>query len=470
MRQLRDRLRQRFTLAVEEKQHEDDIAYVERYASWLSRLFAVLKPRYRRIRQEWTAYRVPNFDCSLLGQAATMKDVDRLRAERRVIAAMEGTARAMFGSHWHGEESDWNALERYLAWVPDFRALCRSEGLTSLAVTLAAQAAPNVSPLRSLAAATAQSSALLRQICDIVGWPAGYLQDEPLDKVELRIQRLVERLAEGPQWVAFESARSEVSRTSAAGLLPGIQSGEIPINDVRDAFLRAFYQKWLAGVVNDREPLSRFHTASHEERVAEFRQLDKLVLSENRAALIRQMRDKVQQEIQRPDIQAGKQFLQRQLARQRGHAPLRRTMSVAGSAIRVIKPCLLMSPLSVAQYLRDASSSFDLVIFDEASQLPPQDAAGAILRGKQVVVVGDPKQLPPTNFFNVIRDDRQATLANDGTPIYEDSESILEDFLGASMPSTRLQWHYRSAHESLIPFSNVNFYDAALYTFPSVER
>ena len=95
-------------------------------------------------------------------------------------------------------------------------------------------------------------------------------------------------------------------------------------------------------------------------------------------------------------------ILRRELVRQRGLSPLRQTMHHAGAAIRAIKPCFMMSPLSVAQFLDGGTPSFDLVIFDEASQLPTEDALGAIVRGKQLIVVGDPKQLPPSNFFTVM--------------------------------------------------------------------
>lgn len=144
-------------------------------------------------------------------------------------------------------------------------------------------------------------------------------------------------------------------------------------------------------------------------------------------------------------------------------------MKYAGTAIRAIKPYFMMSPLTVAQYLDGSTPSFDLVIFDEASQLPTEDAVGAIVRGKRLAVVGDPKQLPPTNFFSVTTGQVNAPLSDEGTPLYEDSESILEEFMGAGVPMSRLKWHYRSTHESLITFSNVSFYDADLYTFPSVE-
>lgn len=123
---------------------------------------------------------------------------------------------------------------------------------------------------------------------------------------------------------------------------------------------------------------------------------------------------------------------------------------------------MLMSPLSVAQYLEMKSDQFDLVIFDEASQMPTSEAVGAIARGKAVVVVGDPKQMPPTSFFMT-----QNTHEEDAD--IDDLESILDDCISLSLPSHYLSWHYRSKHESLIAFSNNHFYDNHLITFPSTD-
>jgi superfamily I DNA and/or RNA helicase len=127
----------------------------------------------------------------------------------------------------------------------------------------------------------------------------------------------------------------------------------------------------------------------------------------------------------------------------------------------VIKSPLVMSPLSVAQYLPADAQPVDVVIFDEASQMPVWDAIGVIARGKQAVVVGDPKQLPPTAFF-----DRSSDGYDDASDL-EDLESILDECLGANIPHKQLACHYRSRHESLIAFSNERYYDGRLVTFPS---
>lgn len=122
-----------------------------------------------------------------------------------------------------------------------------------------------------------------------------------------------------------------------------------------------------------------------------------------------------------------------------------------------------MSPISVAQYIDADAEKFDLIVFDEASQMPTYEAVGAIARGKNVVIVGDPKQMPPTSFFSV------NTIDEDNIEI-EDLESILDDCLALSIPSKYLLWHYRSKHESLITFSNSEYYDNKLMTFPSPDN
>ncbi|MBA2303471.1 MAG: hypothetical protein H0W08_12650 [Acidobacteria bacterium] len=223
--------------------------------------------------------------------------------------------------------------------------------------------------------------------------------------------------------------------------------GLVGFNDMVPAFLRGFYMKWMSAAVQAREALHRFDTLTHEALVREFRSLDQQVLEQNRVGLVGMLRDRVQHRLRQPEASAGLPRLRREMAKQRKLSPLRRTLRECDAAIRAIKPCFMMSPLTVAQYLDGSKPTFDLVIFDEASQLPTEDAVGAIVRGQQLVVVGDPKQLPPTNFFAVSSGTVTAPLGDDGAPLYEDGESVLEEFMGAAVPMSRLKWHYRSAHE-----------------------
>ena len=139
---------------------------------------------------------------------------------------------------------------------------------------------------------------------------------------------------------------------------------------------------------------------------------------------------------------------------------IRKLFNETPNLLRRLCPCMLMSPISVAQYIDPSFPKFDLVIFDEASQIPTCEAVGTIARGENVVIVGDPKQLPPTSFFASNRIDED-NIEN------EDLESLLDDCLAVSMPQEYLKWHYRSRHESLIAYSNMQYYDNKLYTFPS---
>ncbi len=154
--------------------------------------------------------------------------------------------------------------------------------------------------------------------------------------------------------------------------------------------------------------------------------------------------------------------LQKALRSRGRNVSIRSVFRDCADTVFALCPCLLMSPLSVAQYLEPGSGQFDLLIFDEASQLQTCKAIGALSRAQNAVIVGDPRQMPPTSFF-------QGKVEGEDFEEVGDLESILEDCLALNMPQTYLKWHYRSQHESLIAFSNKRFYENRMLTFPSVD-
>lgn len=244
-------------------------------------------------------------------------------------------------------------------------------------------------------------------------------------------------------------------------LVTAIESGTIAKGEVDTAFLTA-YARWFAAVMIDRNPILRdFVSAEHMDAIREFRDLDdrvaELSIQYARTALANQLPAK--SDVGRKD---GYGILKHELQKKRHHKPLRQLITEMGDSFGHLAPCMLMSPLSIAQYLPVELQMFDLVIFDEASQISPWDAVGTIARGKQVVIAGDPRQMPPTNFFRRASSD-SAVDDNVG----EDLESILEECLAVGIPRHSLSWHYRSRHESLIAFSNVRYYNGKLITFPS---
>ncbi|MFZ0547792.1 MAG: DUF3320 domain-containing protein, partial [Candidatus Promineifilaceae bacterium] len=234
------------------------------------------------------------------------------------------------------------------------------------------------------------------------------------------------------------------------------EAGRFLVPLVRRARLEALLAKAMA----ERPLLATFTTEMQQQRVQHFRTSDKQSFEINRT----QLAEKHWQQL--PRQMAGGQLgiLLREFEKKRRHLPIRKLMVEAGHAIQAIKPVFMMSPLSIPMYLPPGSMHFDLVVFDEASQVRPVEAFGAILRGSQCVVVGDSKQLPPTNFFNQMSD------TDDGidSPT-ADLESVLGLFLAQGAPQRMLRWHYRSRHESLITVSNYEFYDNRLVVFPSPD-
>ncbi|WP_346288194.1 DUF3320 domain-containing protein [Zoogloea sp.] len=262
-------------------------------------------------------------------------------------------------------------------------------------------------------------------------------------------------------WCAWRNAQAAARGAGLAALVDAMEAGAIEPTCVAAAFEVNYARWWLAEAVDEDEVLKRFVSAEHERRISEFRALD-----EEFTKVTRQwIRAKLCAGLPSAEnLQRNSEWgvLRREITKKRMHLPLRQLLEEIPSAVLRLTPCLLMSPLSIAQYLSADVSSFDIVIFDEASQIPVWDAVGAMARGKQVVMVGDPKQLPPTNFF-----DRAEASEGDSEDVEGDLESILDECLGASLPTRNLSWHYRSRHESLIAFSNHRYYGGALVTFPS---
>ena len=226
-----------------------------------------------------------------------------------------------------------------------------------------------------------------------------------------------------------------------------------------------FEGTWLSALVSqafeDHPLLAEFDGDTHQDLIARFRQRDRNLCQYNQARVAQSHWEGL------PGASGGGQLgvLLFEFEKKRRHLPTRQLMEKAGRAILQIKPVFMMSPLSIAKFLPPGSVDFDLVIFDEASQVRPVDALGAIIRAQQAVVVGDSQQLPPTSFFDrLVEDD------SDEEQVPADIESILGLFRAAQAPARMLRWHYRSQHESLIAVSNHLFYKDRLVIFPSPDR
>ncbi|QKZ04050.1 DUF3320 domain-containing protein [Pseudomonas eucalypticola] len=261
-------------------------------------------------------------------------------------------------------------------------------------------------------------------------------------------------------WCAWRKVRDEAYMLGLGTLVESMEVGSTGVASVRRHLEVNYARWWLNATVDNEAVIRTFVSVEHEQRIRDFRVLDDRFTALTRDWLrARLCADLPSQDSVSRSSEWG--LLRHEMGKKTRHIPLRELMSRAPEALTKLTPCLLMSPLSIAQYLPPGTAPFDLVIFDEASQIPVWDAIGAMARGRQVVMVGDPKQLPPTSFF-----DRAESTAED-EDVEADLESILDECISANLPTRNLNWHYRSRHESLIAFSNQRYYNSKLVTFPS---
>ena len=231
------------------------------------------------------------------------------------------------------------------------------------------------------------------------------------------------------------------------------------------------FNKLSIEMLKDYQILEHFSSAEHDNKIERFIKCDNK-LKELQRDEISFNSDNVSRIINGKNAGPTRNWtelslLVREISKKTKHIPTRRLLSRATSTIKSLKPCFMMSPMSVSLYLEPGKIDFDLIIMDEASQIRPEDALSTIARGKQLVVVGDPKQLPPSNFF--MKNDDEEEEEEDERSAIEGQESILDACLGL-LELRRLRWHYRSRHHSLIAFSNYKFYDNNLVIFPSPSK
>ena len=281
----------------------------------------------------------------------------------------------------------------------------------------------------------------------------------------------VDEFIEGLETVAKEQLRivdwvkwnkqSKMGYAKGLGpLVEALERGGIE-SHTDEAFKRAYATWWLPQAVDACDELRNFSYWEHENTIKDFCDHDDNVAELVPREVIRRIAHELPAEEDVPkDSELG--ILRHQLGLDRPSMPIRQLLSRLPNTLGKLTPCVLMSPLSIAQYLPTAQATFDVVIFDEASQIRTWDAIGAIARGRQTIIAGDPKQLPPTNFFG-----RADNKDEDLPEIERDMPSILDEVSSAGVPHWHLNWHYRSRDESLIAFSNHFYYEDNLITFPS---
>lgn len=282
------------------------------------------------------------------------------------------------------------------------------------------------------------------------------------NETTIQLQNIQTHLPQLKNWMNYVQLRMQGENIQLQWLISSYENKLCNAENISDYFHFTVHSSIAQRTISQHEALSLFNTGLFESKIEQYKKIAKdfqnLTIQELRVKLAAQLPNTTSEAMQSSEIG----ILQRAIKNRGRGLSIRKLFDQIPALLPRIAPCMLMSPISVAQYFDVSTKHFDILIFDEASQLPTCEAVSALARAKQSVIVGDPKQMPPTSFFSTIKLDEENMDV-------EDLESILDDCLSLSVPSKYLLRHYRSKHESLIAFSNVNYYENKLLTFPSSD-
>jgi very-short-patch-repair endonuclease len=390
----------------------------------------------------------------------------------RTKAEALGGIRALCGEDWVGLDTDAGKLDAWVRLSDQISMLVRviesdpsnhSAG-SQLFNYLGALTPQDVStsPIAVLPRVWKQTGAVLARLNELTRIEPIPSSSGWIDELLVIVSRWRGNLGRASAWMDWNSLAEKGLEIGLRSLVDRVRRDEVHHPSIEETAYVAYTRWWIDQVVTEDATLRSFIPGKHERTITRFQQLDEHVNALSRQVL----KARIGQGVPDPngfgsDPEWG--ILAREISKKARHLPLRRLFEKIPNALFHLSPCVMMSPLSIAQHLAPNTKLFDLVIFDEASQIPVWDAIGALARGRQALIVGDPEQLPPTNFGErTIEDEENAEVE-------ADQESILDECLSANLPARSLRWHYRSRFESLINFSNQRYYDGELVTFPPAK-
>ena len=419
---------------------------------------------------EITKYSVESI--SLNETMSNLKKLERLQIIENSIAEQSEMLKNDYQFLFNGINTDWDMIIKSLTWTNDFKKLDNKYKLSRIFVEKICNDTDFILKVDD-------SLQKLKNNLSEISWEWNWYinlfdnRDEflNLDLLALytRIEKCFNNIYSLEEWIDFRSCREECQNAGLTDFIEKIQELKIDKISIVNAFLKRFYRLWLDAFVPQFPAVNSFRRRSQEDTLREFNKLDLTQMSIARSRVKEILISRL------PDLNSGTSavdevgILKRELNKQKKIMPLRRLFKTIPNLLLTLKPCLMMSPLSVSLFLEAENYNFDIIIFDEASQVCTEDAIGAIMRGSQVIIAGDSKQLPPTSFFAAITSDKYFDTADYNEDEYDDSdayESILDEAVTV-LPERTLKWHYRSRHEELIAFSNAKIYNYNLITFPS---
>ena len=394
-----------------------------------------------------------------------IRKTERLQVFEEAEAELAPQQREIYGGLYEGISTDWLKVIGAINWT---RSLLQALPPKPTAEVVSFATDP------SLERPKLESEKCLREIYRLIDelnsrfryplW-GRRAQSLSIDEVLLVSERLAQRIDDLQTWVDYNKSSKRLTDEGLGNLIKELVEKKYNRELLIDIYRKSIFSGLLNRFSEEDSTLGSFRARNHDQAVDDFRFLDATLIEESPKKVIEAANAKKPQGVfvEAPDSEIT--ILLKEAAKKRRQMPLRHLFNRIPNLIRRLKPCLLMSPISVSQFILPGRLHFDLVVFDEASQIFTEDAVGSIYRGDTLIVAGDNKQLPPTPFFQYIAEnDVEWEEANDDVGVYD---SVLDECMGMGLPVSMLRWHYRSKHDSLIVFSNREFYDDKLVLFPS---
>ncbi len=442
-------------------------AVVKGQASWFSRLFG----GYRQASSELASLLSKELPKPPAERLQCIDDLLHVQALRRTFDDEELWLKSILGAAWRGEKTDFGSLISVANWLtniqhskifPTLEQLNSARKEISKPSVISAELLKNVGRAKKLC-----SLPISRLSLDLSPFLLGVsLDDADLPKLRDAFQKMASDVARYSDWANLTRSISLSKKHNAGSIVDAIQQGHLEPSKARTEFSYACAEANWTLARQTRTELNSLQNIARHELVTVFKDLEKDKIETAKTLILARHFD------QMPRGTMGEMgFIRGEIGRKRGHKPIRVVIKKAGQMVQRIKPVMLMSPISVAQFLPPGSVTFDLLVIDEASQIRPEDSLGVIARARQIVVVGDQKQLPPTSFFDRLVDDVEDNEdEEDGVPAGADvahMESILSLCEARGLRQRMLEWHYRSRDPSLISVSNAEFYGDSLVLPPS---
>lgn len=429
---------------------------VKGVGSFLSRIFG----SYRSASKELSTYLKRDLPKSPVERLNLLDEIVEAKNKKSAFNKESDHLKSRLDQHWRGEKTLFRELQEVLQWLD--HASVEFSGMSSEKISgliedaeIAAFAPDDFN---------AQKEAMLKNIKKVwnkFGFPERLpddIKDMPLSSLREKLLKLSENINLYNVWTSFQFSRDRLLTHPVSELIDFVEAGKISIEHAKDELIYALAETRWNYCRQQRPKLAKLSQLDRHDLVFAFMSMEK-----NRIGDVQKIiRDTHLAQV--PQGSVGEMgFIRGEIAKRRKRRPIRQVMTHAAEMLQRIKPVFLMSPISVAQFLPPSKVEFDLLVIDEASQVRPEDALGSIARAKQIVVVGDQKQLPPTSFFSRLTDNEEE---EEDMVEATAMESILSLCEARGLNESMLEWHYRSKDPSLITVSNEEFYNNRLILPP----